>query len=155
MMIDLCSCFRIRRWWLSPDTNTFHVFPYLFIINYYTVLRHSKFNITHFVLTQKINWYISINFLLTDNTTCFYYRLKHTFSSLNNSRKLPLPLSDNLYQYDGDSKRSIHMINEAKALRALVNEYLSSTAGSKLLLSNKLAWMTGGHFVTVISLDDN
>ena len=47
------------------------------------------------------------------------------------------------------------MINEAKVLRVLVNEYLSSTAGSELLFLNKFVRMTGGHFVTVISLDDN
>ena len=47
------------------------------------------------------------------------------------------------------------MINEANALRALVNQYLSSMVSSEMSLLNKFVRMTGGHFVTVISLDDN
>ena len=66
-----------------------------------------------------------------------------------------MPLSFKLYQYDGGSKPLIDVIDEAKALRALVNEYLSSTVVSELFLLNKFVWITGGHFVTVISLDDN
>ena len=46
------------------------------------------------------------------------------------------------------------MINEANVLRTLVNEYVSSTVGSEILLLNKSVRMTAGHFVTVISLDD-
>ena len=60
-----------------------------------------------------------------------------------------------LYQYDGDSKLSIDVINNINALRALVNEYLLSTVGSEMFLLNKFVRMTGGHFVTVIFLDDN
>ena len=52
-------------------------------------------------------------------------------------------------------KRSIDVINEANVLRALVNEYLSSTIGCELFLLNKFVRMAGGHVVTVISLDDN
>ena len=47
------------------------------------------------------------------------------------------------------------MINEGKVLRTLVNEYISSTTGSELLLLNKFVRMIGGHFFTVICLDDN
>jgi len=47
------------------------------------------------------------------------------------------------------------VINEAKTLRALVNEFVSSTGGSELSFLNKFVRMTGGHFVTVISLDNN
>ena len=77
---------------------------------------------------------------------------KHThFSSLRNSHKLPLPLSDSFYQNDGVTTRSIGMISDAKALRALVNEYLSSTTGSEMLLLNKVVQTIGRHLVTVIS----
>ena len=47
------------------------------------------------------------------------------------------------------------MINKDNALQAFVNEYLSSAVGSEMFLLNKFVRMTGGHFVTVISLDDN
>ena len=60
-----------------------------------------------------------------------------------------------VYQYEVGSKLSIDVINKANVLRALVNEYLSSTVGSEMFLLNKFVRMTGGHFVTVISLDDN
>ena len=60
-----------------------------------------------------------------------------------------------LYQYDGDSKLSINMINDTKALQALVNEYLSSKVGSEMFLWNKFVRMNGGYFVTVTSLDNN
>ena len=60
-----------------------------------------------------------------------------------------------IYQYDGDSKLSINMINDTKALQALVNEYLSSKVGSEMFLWNKFVRMNGGHFVTVTSLDNN
>ena len=42
--------------------------------------------------------------------------------SRNNSHKLPIPLSDILYQYDGDYKLSIEEIKKANTLWALVNE---------------------------------
>ena len=47
------------------------------------------------------------------------------------------------------------MINDTNAFRALVNDYLSSTIGSVLILWNKFVRMNGGYFVTVASLDDN
>ena len=47
------------------------------------------------------------------------------------------------------------MINKDNALQAFVNEYLSSAVGSEMFLLSKFVRMTGGHFVTVISLDDN
>ena len=46
-------------------------------------------------------------------------------------------------------------INDTNALRALVNEYLSSTVGSEMFLWNKFVRMNRGHFVTVTSLDNN
>ena len=49
----------------------------------------------------------------------------------------------------------IYAINEADALRALVNESLSPTVDSELFLLNKFIGMPVGPFVTVISLDDN
>ena len=52
-------------------------------------------------------------------------------------------------------KLSIDVINNANALRSLVNEYALSTVGSELFLLNKFVRMSGGYFVTVISLDDN
>ena len=60
-----------------------------------------------------------------------------------------------LYQYDGGSKLFIDVINDTNALRALVNEYLSSTVGSEMFLWNKYVRVNGGHFVTVTSLDNN
>ena len=92
---------------------------------------------------------------MTDKTTCSHYRLKSQSSSRNNSHKLPLPLLDMLYQYNGGSKLSVNVVNKTNVLRALVNEYLLSTVGSDMFLLNKFVRMTGGHFVTVISLDGN
>ena len=60
-----------------------------------------------------------------------------------------------IYQYDGVSKLSIDVINDTKALRALVNEYLSSTVDSEIFLLNKFVRVSGGHFVIVTSLDNN
>ena len=60
-----------------------------------------------------------------------------------------------LYQYDVDSKLWIDVINEANALRDLINEYLSPTVDTELFLLNKFVRMFVGLFVTVISLDDN
>ena len=60
-----------------------------------------------------------------------------------------------LYQYDGGFKLSIDVINDTNALRALVNEYVSSTVGSEMFLWNKFVRVNGGHFVTVTSLDNN
>ena len=113
-------------------------------------------------LIKEIHCFIIIDNIIFSFT--FFWQIKpHVFNidrntqslSLNNSQKLPTPLSNTLYQNDGGSKLSINMICEAKVLRALVNEYLSSATGSELLLLNKFVWITGGHFVTVISLDDN
>ena len=103
------------------------------------------------------NWYyhLFINILLTNNTTCFQYRLKTQYSILSNSPKLHTLLSHKLYQHDGGSKLSIDVISEAKLLRALVNEYLPSTIGSELLLLNKCVWTIGRHLVTVTSLGNN
>ena len=47
------------------------------------------------------------------------------------------------------------MINDTKALRALVNEYLSSTVDSEMFLVNKFVRVNGEYFVTVTSLDSN
>ena len=60
-----------------------------------------------------------------------------------------------IYHYDGGFKLSIDVINDTNALRALVNEYLSSTVGSEMFLWNKFVRVNGGHFVTVTSLDNN
>ena len=60
-----------------------------------------------------------------------------------------------LYQYDGGFKFSINLINDTNALRALVNEYMSSTVGSEMFLWNKFVRVNGGHFVTVTSLNNN
>ena len=49
----------------------------------------------------------------------------------------------------------IYAINEADALRALVNEYLSPTVDSELFLLNKFVRMPAGSFVTVMYLDYN
>ena len=92
---------------------------------------------------------------MSDNTTCFHYRLKTHSSSRNNSHKLPIPFSDMLYQYDGGSKLWIDLINEANILRALVNDHLSPMVDSELFLLNKFVRMTIEPFTTVISLDDN
>ena len=127
MMIVLRSCFQIRRWRLSSNTNECHILPCIFIVNNNTEFRRRYFNITHFILTQKcipfvlfdINWCIYIDYLLTYKTTCSHYREETHSSSLNNSHKLPIPLSDMLYQYDGGFKFSINLINDTKALRAL------------------------------------
>ena len=64
-------------------------------------------------------------------------------------------MHDNLHQYDGWSKASIHMISEAKLFRVLVREYLPPTIGSELLLSYKLVWVIGRHFITQVSLEYN
>ena len=66
-----------------------------------------------------------------------------------------MPLSDMLYQYDRGSKISIDVINDTNALRALANEYLSSTVGSEMFLWKKIVRVNGGHLVTVTSLDNN
>ena len=50
---------------------------------------------------------------------------------------------------------AVNLINHIKALRALVNEYLSSTVDSEMFLLNKFVRVDGGHFVTVTSLDNN
>ena len=47
------------------------------------------------------------------------------------------------------------VINNTKALWALVTEYLSSTVDSEMFLLNKFVRVTGGHFVTLTSLDNN
>ena len=47
------------------------------------------------------------------------------------------------------------MISDAKVLRVLVNEYLSLTTGSELLLLHTLVQIIGRYLVTDISLDDN
>ena len=60
-----------------------------------------------------------------------------------------------LYQYDGDSKLYIDVTDDTNALRALVNEYLSSTIGSEILLWNKFVSTKWELFVTVTSLDNN
>ena len=60
-----------------------------------------------------------------------------------------------LYQYDGDSKLSIDVINDTNVLRTLVKEHLSSTVGSEIFLWNKFVRVNGGHFVTVTSLDND
>ena len=81
--------------------------------------------------------------------------MKTHSSNLNNSHKLPILLSDMLYQCDEGSKLSIDVINDTNALRALVNEYLSSMVGSEMFLWNKFVRVNGGHFVTVTSLVNN
>ena len=60
-----------------------------------------------------------------------------------------------IYQYNIGSKLSIDVINDTNVLRALANEYLSSTVGSEMFLWNKFVRVNGGHFVTVTSLDNN
>ena len=92
-----------------------------------------------------IFWRIRPHVLIIDRNT--YY------SNLNNSHKLPIPLSDMLNQCDGGSKLSIGVISDAKALRALVKEYLPSTIGSGMLLCLNFVRTKRGHFVTVSSLD--
>ena len=88
-----------RIWWLNyvvafryedddlvPTRMNVMFFSCRLIINNYTGIRYRNFNINHFVLTQKCNpfilfnrnWRLSINFILTDKTTCSHYRLKHT-----------------------------------------------------------------------------
>ena len=47
------------------------------------------------------------------------------------------------------------MINDAKAFRVLVVDYLSPTIGSELLLSYKLVRVIGQYFVTRASLEYN
>ena len=60
-----------------------------------------------------------------------------------------------LYQHDGGPKFCIDVINEANALWALVNEYISPTVDSELFLLNKCVRLSIGSFITVISLDDS
>ena len=88
-------------------------------------------------LIKEIYWYITIDTIIFSLT--FFWRIRpHIFnidkitqsSSLSNSQKLSASLSYKLYQNDGDHKLSIDAISEAKALWALINEYLSSTTGS-------------------------
>ena len=99
--------------------------------------------------------YIIYLFFSTDNDVfplTFFWRIrphvlnidKHTqYSSRINSHKLPLSLLDILHKYDWGYKPSINVIKKTNALRALVNEYLSSTVGSEMSLLNKVVWMTG------------
>ena len=101
---------------------------------------HLSFSTEIHVFPLTFFWRIRPHVLIIDKNT--------QFSSRNNSHKLPLP-------YDGGSKISIDVINEANTLRDLVNEYLSFTVGSEIFLLNKFVRMTGGCFVTVISLVDN
>ena len=58
---------------------------------------------------------------------------------------MPIPSSDMLYQYDGDSKLSIEEISKANALRA----------DSEMFLFKKFELRFAGPFFTVLSLDDN
>ena len=81
--------------------------------------------------------------------------MKTQSSNLNNSHKLPIPLSDMLYQYDRCSKLYIDVINDTKALRTLVNEYLSSTVDSEMFLFNKFELRFAGPLLIVLSLDNN
>ena len=112
-------------------------------------------NVIHVSFSIEIDVFL-LTFFWQIRPHIFSIEKNRQSSSLNNSHKLPLPLPDNLYQYNGSSKLSIDVINyEANTLWALVKEYLSSTTGSELLLLNKFVRMTGGHFVTVISLDDD
>ena len=60
-----------------------------------------------------------------------------------------------LYEYDGGSKLSIDAINDTKALRVLVNEYLSTTVGTEIFLLNKFVRVNGEHFVIVTYLDND
>ena len=60
-----------------------------------------------------------------------------------------------VYKKDEGSKFSIDVIAVIKVLRFLVNECLLYTIGSGLLLLNNIIRTIGGHFVTVVSLDDN
>ena len=84
--IVLSNCLQIWRWRPIPNTDEYLVLPYQSIINNGSGLRHYDFNITQFVLTNKYNpfipcnrnWRHPINFLLSDKTTCFQYRLKNT-----------------------------------------------------------------------------
>ena len=47
------------------------------------------------------------------------------------------------------------VINNTKALWALVTEYLSSTVDSEMFLWTKFVRVNGGHFVTVTSFVNN
>ena len=95
-------------------------------------------------LINIIDWSLTIEIYVILLT--FFCRIRpHIFiidnvtqsSSRNNSHKLPIPLPDILYQYDGDSKLWMVVINEANALGSLVNEYLSPTVDSELFLLEK------------------
>ena len=68
---------------------------------------------------------------------------------------MPLQLFDMLYQKDGGFKLLIDVIRAAKALWVLINECLSYTIGSELLLLNNIVRRIGRHFVTFTSLGDN
>ena len=142
--------------WMSCPSLTF-------IISNNTNLRLANLtlNNSHWLI-KEIHWSITIDTIIF--SFIFFWRIQpHVFNrdkntkslSLSDSQKLPAPVLDKLYQNDGGSKLSIYAISEAKALQALVNEYLSSTKGSELLLLNKFVWRIGRHLVTFISLDNN
>ena len=82
--------------------------------------------------------------------------IKHTYSSsLSNSYKLTLTLSDKLYQHDESFNVSIDVISEDKVLLTLVNEYASSTIDSEMLYLNKFVQTIGRYLVTLISLGNS
>ena len=92
-------------------------------------------------------WRIRPHVLIIDKKRHYY--------NLNNSHKLPILLSDMLYQCNGGSKLSIDMISGTNAFRALVKEYLLSTIGSGMLFCLNLVRTKRRLSVTVSSLDDN
>jgi len=108
---------------------------------------HLRCSIIYDNFPLVIFWRIIPHLLIIDKKT-------HC-SNLNNSHKLPIPLSDMLHQCDEGSKLSIDVISDTNALRALVKEYLSSMIGSGMLLCLNFVRTKRRHFVTVSSLDDN
>ena len=87
------------------------------------------FSTIYEVFLLIVFWRIRPHVLIIDKKT-------HS-SSLNNSHKLPIPLSDMLYQCDVCSKLSIDAINDTNTFRDLVKKYLSSMVGSGMFLLNK------------------
>ena len=153
----LCSYFDIRRWRIRPYSNEYHVSPWLITLD----LIMSTLDNSYWLI-KETHWSITIDTVIFSLT--FFWRVTpHVFNinkkteslSLSNSQKLSAPLSDKLYQNDGGSKLSIDVISEAKALFALVNEFLSSTTGRELLLLNTFLRTIGRHLVTFISLGND
>ena len=119
---------------------------YLTLLNSYWLINEIHWSFIIEIIIFPLNYFWRIRpyvFSIDKNTQS---------SSLSNSYKLPLPLSDMLYKNDGGSKVSIGVIIDAKTLRVLVNMYLLSTTCSELLLLDKCIRTIGGHLVTVTSV---